>query len=87
MGAAWAFLISTLFQALLYLKYTKQEQLRVNLQSASVILLNAAAGVIVARVFIDKLVLSALVALLIFVLLTILTGQLSYKQVRNSIRP
>jgi O-antigen/teichoic acid export membrane protein len=82
-GAAIAFLISTIIQAILYWRFIKQDQVKINLTTLLFVMLAAALSVIITKILGFPAVTTMVVALGIYISIAFLSRQVSFKLVGN----
>lgn len=84
-GAALAYLFSTLLQAILYLCFTGQEQVRIDLRSCGITLVNAVVAAVAGRLSSNNVIFATALTLCVFVALSFITGIVSVKQLKQTL--
>ncbi len=87
LGAAFAFLISTFFQTLLYIKYMKQDHIRLDVKSSILAFVNALIAVITAKFLTNNAIFATLISVSVLTVLALITNQINYKQIKTIIKP
>ncbi len=81
-GAAFAFLISTVLQTVLYIVFTRDAAVSVRWTDALLVLLFAVFAVFIAKLLTEQVLLSAVLSVLIFVLLCVVGKQLQPAKIK-----
>jgi O-antigen/teichoic acid export membrane protein len=83
-GAAIAFLACTVLQVSLYMLYIKQPQVKPGLKNCVLMLVNAGLAIALGKFTTNNIIFTTVTALFTFVVLTLITGQLKLKQLRQT---
>jgi O-antigen/teichoic acid export membrane protein len=86
MGSAIAFLISTIFQLALFLKYIHQNRLKFELKNALLAFLVALLAVVCAKFLSNNVIFTTVMALVIYALLALLTKQIVIQEIKQVLR-
>lgn len=82
-GSAIAFLSCTIIQAILYIMYIKQDQIKLNLKNCCIAFINAIIAVLAGKFSSNNIIFTTVTALVVFVVLTFITRQLNSKQLKQ----
>lgn len=83
LGASIAFLVSTIAQTLLYIKYMKQTQIRLNIKVCAIYFANTILSIMVAKFLTENVIVSSLIAVSLSVAFALLTRQISLGQIKK----
>jgi O-antigen/teichoic acid export membrane protein len=84
-GASVAFLITCIVQVALYLIFIRQDKIKFDLPTAALLFVYAAIAVLCAFFATNSIIFRPLLALAVYCVLTVVTGQLNYKMIMSAI--
>jgi O-antigen/teichoic acid export membrane protein len=85
LGSAISFLICTVIQLLLYIKYIDQSQVKVRFKSGAAIMVYAGVAILLSKLLANNIIFTTIIALGVYVGLTVITKQISVKQIKQII--
>ena len=82
-GSAIAFLISTLVQVGLYLRFINQSHIKFNFKSAALTFMNAGMAIILGKLWVNNIIFTTVNSIGLYVVLSIITKQINLKHVKQ----
>lgn len=85
-GASLAFLVSTLIQTILYIKYMKQDHIRLNLKICGIAFMNAILAVTAAKLLTKNAIFAFAIGFSVSMILAFITNQLNINQLKRLVK-
>lgn len=82
-GSSLAFLLCTLLQVILYLRFTKRSQVNLNFTSIFISFSGAIIGIVVAKSLINNSIFATVTALIIYSAVAVITRQINFAQIKQ----